>query len=231
MIRPFARLAAVALSAVALGAADARAAAVQSYMYSTSGSIAGTPGSGYGYPISLSTQGDAMLTTPGTFVLGTITTSPLPTGATLTFDDTPFTIDLGVGAVPTGSSYYYGYPYGYYGFNPAYTYQISGVLNGALKDGISTLFPTITSVTGVGSTPPFDPADLKFNLQGIAAPVGTTYGTTTLTASVAVAGNPLPSPAPEPTSVAIFAAALAGFAWNRRRGRTKRSLSSPPARA
>ena len=197
------------------------AAAVQSYLYNTSGDIAGISGSGLGYPISFNPESStSMLTTPGTFVLGSITTSPLPTGATLSYDNTPFTINMGVGSVPSNNSNY-GYsnptPY-YYGFEPAYTYKISGVLNGSLMgDGTSTLFPTITSITGSGDTPPFPVEDLKFNLQGIAAPNGTTYGSTMLTAHVDVTGNPLPSPAPEPTSVAAFVAALAGWAWNRRR--------------
>ena len=227
MTRLTARLATFTLIATTLLAAQADASAVQSYLYNTSGNIGGiSPYSTSGYPINFTPESSTgVLTTPGTFVLGSIATNPLPTGATLTYDNTPFTIALNVAPVTANSGYYNsGYYYSssspspaYYGFSPAYTYNISGVLNGSLSDGTSTLFPTITSITGSGSTPPFPVGDLTFNLQGIAAPVGGTYGTTTLTAQVDITGNPLPAPAPEPTSVAVFAAALAGWAWKRRR--------------
>ncbi len=214
MTRMTFRLSSVALLAAATWVGRADASALQSYLYNTSGDIAGIQSSGYGYPISFNPQSGSMLTTPGTFVLGTIGTNPLPTGATLSYNNTPFTINLNVGQVSNNNGYY-----GYYNnFSTAYTYKISGVLNGSLMgDGTSTLFPTTTSITGSGTTPPFPVADLKFNLQGIAAPNGTIYGTTTLTAHVDVTGTPLPAPAPEPTSVAAFAVALAGWVWKRRR--------------
>ena len=222
------RLAVATLFATAVFTGQADASAIQSYMYNTTGDIDGTSGSGYGYPISFASQNNnSMLTTPGNFTLGTFTTSPLPTGATLSYDHTPFTINVNVGPVSPNGSNNYGYynPYPYYNnFSTAYSYTIHGTLNGTLMgDGTSTLFPRITSVTGSGVTPPFPASDLKFDLQGIAAPVGTTYGSTTLTARVDVTGSPLPAPAPEPTSVAIFAAALAGFAWNRRRSRIRKA--------
>ncbi len=232
MWRMMPRLAIATLLAATILAGEADASAVQSYLYNTSGDIDGNSGSGYGFPISFSPQsGPAMLTTPGTFTLGSFTTSPLPTGATLMYDNTPFTINVYVGQVPNNNGNYYGgynpyYP-GYNYFSSSYAYKISGVLNGNLQgDGTSTLFPTITSVTGSGNgsdaTPPFPVSDLKFNLpQGIAAPNGTTYGMTTLSAFVDVTGNPLPAPAPEPTSVAAFALALAGWAWKRRRSRSR----------
>ncbi len=222
------RLAVATLFATAVFAGQADASAIQSYVYNTTGDIAGTSGAGYGYPISFASQNNnSMLTTPGNFTLGTFTTSPLPTGATLSYDNTPFTINANVGPVPANSNNYYGnynsYPHNN-SFSPSYTYKISGALNGTLMgDGTSTLFPTITSVTGSGATPPFPASDLKFDLQGIAAPSGTTYGSTTLTARVDVTGTPLPAPAPEPTSVAIFAAALTGLAWKRRRSRIRKA--------
>lgn len=224
MWRMILQLAIATLLAATILNGPANASAVQSYLYNTSGDIAGNSGSGYGFPISFNPQSStSMLTTPGTFTLGSFTTSPLPTGATLMYDNTPFTINVNVGQVPNNNGNYYGYYPGYYYLSPSYTYKISGVLNGNLQgDGTSTLFPTISSVTGSGSaaTPPFPISDLKFNLpQGIAAPNGTTYGTTTLSAYVDVTGNPLPAPAPEPTSVAAFAVALAGWAWKRRRSR------------
>lgn len=212
----------------------AQASAVQSYLYTTSGDIAGISGvNNGGYPITYTpTSGTGMLTTPGTFNLGTITTSPLPTGATLNFDGTPFTINVGVGPVTSSSGYDNPYNYGssfsYYYLNPTYTYTIHGTLNGSLQgDGTSTLFPTVTSITGSGSTPPFDASALLLNVQGIAAPMGSTFGTTTLTAHVDVTGLSLPSPAPEPTSVALFASALAGWAWRTRQVRSRRTAPAP----
>lgn len=225
MWRTTLRLATATCLATALLAGRADASAVQSYLYTTSGDIAGIGGTTSGYPISYTpTSGVGMLSTPGTFALGTITTNPLPTGATLTYDGTPFTINVGVGpvagdsgsAVPTST-----------GFSPAYTYTIHGTLDGSLKgDGTSTLFPTVTSITGSGSIPPFAASDLLLNLQGIAAPVGGIDGTTTLTAHVDVTGTPLPAPAPEPTSVALFASALAGWAWRSRRSRPSRAATA-----
>ena len=161
MGRRLPRLAAATLfacAALSLAATNpTHAAAIQSYTYSTSADLAGvSSGSNYGYPISISGQSSVgMLTTPGTFTLATITTNPLPTGATLSFDNTPFDIDLSVGPVPPSGNGY-GYYGGYYNSNPnfynaspSYFYKILGVLNGTLKgDGTSTLFPTITSITG-----------------------------------------------------------------------------------
>ena len=218
MGRLAARLALVAAAALAPAAFAARAdaAAIQSYTYTSSGSIDGTPGSGY--PIRVDPQDAQTLTTPGTSALGTFVTSPLPPGATLTYDNTAFRFLLTVGPYAATP----GVPFGP---TAGYAYQILGTLNGSLKgDGTSTLFPTITSVTVAnpnGFPPPFAPADLRFDLQGIAAPNGANDGSTVLTARVDVTGSPLPSPAPEPTSVAAFVAALAGWTWSRRRGRTR----------
>ncbi len=175
----------------------------------------------YGSPITFSAEyNQGQLTTPGSFVLGTFTTNPLPTTATLTYNNTPFTIDLTVGAAGYP---YYGAGYYYYGYNPnTYQYQISGVLNGSISgDGTSTMMASITGITGSGNgtvtTPPFPISDLQINVpQGIAAPNGSTYGVTTLTAQVTVAGLPLPAPAPEPSTLAVFGLALAGWAYRRR---------------
>ena len=199
---------------------QARAASVQSYSYTTSGGIDGPSGS----PITFNPQSySSTLTTPGSFVLGSFTTSPLPPTATLTYNNTPFTIDLNI--APAGS-YVYPYYYGY-SYNPsAYQYQISGVLNGSITgatsgSGSSSMFATITSVTGSGlgstTTPPFPVSDLQFNFpQGIAAAVGSNPSTTTLAGQVTIAGVPLlPAPAPEPSTIAVFGLALAGLACRR----------------
>ncbi len=198
-----------------------RAGAISTYQYATDGMILNGAGV---HSISLSTNFNTSSTTvPGVFNLGTFSTGPLLPGETDTYQGTPFSIDLKV-APSNPTLPYFG---GFFSAPLAYDYQINGVLNGSIRsDGTSTLFPSITSVTGSGSSPaPFPAEDLKVDLPLIVAPSTNGYyeGTTTLTASVSVDanGNPLPAPAPEPTSVAAFAAALAGWAWKRRRSRSR----------
>jgi hypothetical protein len=201
--------------AIALAtASQANAATVQSYSYEVSGGLTGLTSDPIYFTPS-STYSPGSLTTPGAFVLGTFTTNPLPTTASLTYNDTPFTIDLRVAAPNTST-------FSPYGVTPnIYTYQISGMLNGTLSgDGTSSMFATITGITGSGSgqatTPPFPISDLVIGTQGIAAPNGP-FGsaTTTLTAQVSVAGSSLPglpSPAPEPSTIVILGLGLAGWA-------------------
>jgi PEP-CTERM motif len=202
----------LALAFAPATAPRAEAAAVQSYSDQTSGTISGTNTG----PITFNPQlYPSQFTTPGTIVIGAFVTNPLPATATLTYNNTPFMIDLNVGA--TAGFQYYGVGYGY---NPnTYQYQISGVLNGSIGgDGTSSMIATVTSITGSGSglatTPPFPIADLVISPQGIAAPIGSTEGYTTFTGQVLVAG--LPSPAPEPSTIAVFGLALAGWACRTR---------------
>ncbi len=173
--------------------------------YTTDGSIAGMAGP---QAISFAAMPDpTRMTNPGTFDLGKFSVGPL--ASTLTDTNTPFNIDL---RVPTASG---GTPY---------DYQIAGVLNGMIGDRTSTMVATVNSITGVGSNPPFDPHDLFVPPQGLSAPDGSTPGSTTLRAVVMNPdGFPRPAPAPEPTSVAAFAAALAGWAMRRRILRAKKA--------
>ena len=186
---------------------------VQSYTYTVSGAVSGP----YNSPISLNHQPfTGSFTTPGSIVIGQFVTNPLPASATLTYNNTPFSINLNVGGVGVNSSYP-SYDYD----NPNhYQYSIAGVLNGTISgDGSSSMRATVTSITGSGSgsvtTPPFPITALQINPQGIAAPNGSTDGYTTLTAQVSVVGLPLPAPAPEPSTVAVFGLALAGWAFRR----------------
>ena len=218
MWRPMPRPATAALLATALtwfhGSTAARADAITTYKYITNTMIGNGSGA---HSIALdSDYGVDTATVPGTFQLGTFTTNPLLPGETVTYKDTPFSVDLKV--APNDPSITSA---GSFATSPLVTdYQISGLLNGTIaSDGTSTLFPTIRSVAGGGIAAPFQPADLNFALPMIAAPVGDVAGTTTLTASIAVDANgkPLPAPAPEPATVLTFAAALAGWARARRR--------------
>ncbi|WP_435009005.1 PEP-CTERM sorting domain-containing protein [Tundrisphaera lichenicola] len=203
------------LALAALPAQEAGAAAIQSYNYTTSATL-GDVSNG---PISLSGVGDSgsILTTPGAFTLGTITTNPLPSTATLTYDHTPFTIDLKITALPDGS-----------GAEPgSYTFRIQGELNGSIRNGYSDMLASVTSITGnpfndPNTTPPFAATDLQLGFpQGVASPNGSSFGTTTLIGQVLVAGTPLPPAAPEPTSVAAFAVAIVGWGLRRRLRRSQ----------
>ena len=205
----------LALAFATVGTTEA--AAVQSYSYSTSGSISGMSGV---QPITFNPEYyQGTFTTPGSIVLGEFATNPLPSTATLTYNNTPFTIDLNVGPVSGSNDYGYGYN------GNTYQYQISGVLNGSIGgDGSSNMMASVTSITGSGSgvasTPPFPISDLQINLpQGIAAPNGYNQGITTLTAQVLTAGVPIP--APEPSTIAVFGLALAGWAARHRRSRPR----------
>jgi len=207
-------LAALALLASS-GSRAADAATVQAYAYSTTGDIDGMSGHPPIEFLDQSAQGT--LAAPGTFILGSFRANPLPASATLTYDNTPFTIDLHVldKRLP-GVAYF-----------PEMSYdsdiKISGVLNGSITGaGVSSMYATVTSVADVADRgffgePPFPVSDIKVVLpQGIAAPDGKSAGMALLAAQVILPGFPLPAPAPEPTSIAVFAAALAGWALRKK---------------
>ncbi len=206
-------LMATALTLLASPATVQADAITPTYQYTSGGGIPNGSGS-HSLSLAANTYVNS-LSFPGTFNLGTFTTNPLLPGETDTYVNTPFHLDLKV--APAGTTI--NWVGDFYSAPGVADYQITGLLNGSIRsDGTSTLMPTIQSVTtAVGS--PFPAADLNFTLPLIVAPSGSNPGVTTLTASVAVdgAGNPLPAPAPEPATVVIFAATLAGWAWNRRR--------------
>ena len=192
-------------------APEARAASVQTYAYNTSGSISGPSNA----PITFQPESSTTtLATPGSVVLGQFITNPLPTTASLAYNDTPFSVTLNVGGFNSTSPQT--------GPVNDTLYTISGVLNGTVSgDGTSSMMATATSIstTGAYSTPPFPISDLVISSQGIVAPNGSTAGVTTLTARVTAAGSPipgLPAPAPEPSTIAILGLALAGWAGCRR---------------
>ncbi len=194
------------------------AASVQTFAYSTSGDIAGMTGD---TPVQFLGQPDTgtnTLTTPGSFILGMIQASPLPSSATLTYNNTPFTIDLIVHDYqPPVPGLVYPTAFANYA-----DYKISGVFNGSITGaGASSMYATVTSIDatigGYTNTPPFPVEDLKISVpQGITAPNGPIDGYSLLTAQVVIPGFPLPPAAPEPTSIAAFAAALAGWALRRK---------------
>jgi PEP-CTERM motif len=197
-------------------APTSQAASVQTYAYNTWGSISGPSGD---VPISFDPQSStSILTTPGSVVLGEFITNPLPPTATLTYNNTAFSITLNIGAINPNSL----------SSGPVndFLYNISGVLNGTIGgDGTSSMMATVTSITaGSSSTPPFPISDLVIGTQGIGAPSGSAQGVTMLTAQILVAGLPIssgsgpsnPNPTPEPSTIAVFGLALAGWAFHRR---------------
>jgi PEP-CTERM motif len=206
--------------AFAFGTAPkSEAASVQSFSYWTDGSISSQAGVA---PIYFDGVTSGTLTTPGVFALGTFdAAATLPPTATLTYNNTPFNINLFV-ANGVGANNVTNY----------YDYAVSGVLNGSITGvGTSSMVATVTSITGDPGTPPFPASQLQVAPQGINAPNTPTFtdGITTLfgQANVPDVTPPiigLPAPAPEPSTIAVFGLALAGWACQRRlRSRAKRA--------
>ena len=203
------------LALIASYAPQASASTVQSYSYSTYGNIAEVSGA---TPVTFSgvTGNSNSLTTPGTFSLGQFVTNPLPSSGTVTYNNTPFTVNLWVTDLHVPGQLYPG------ALLANSDYTVSGMLNGSVTGtGASTMVATVTSITGADygtmGSPPFPISSLIVAPQGITAPNGSTMGFTTLTAQVATpTAISLPAPAPEPTSVAAFAAAIAGWVIRRK---------------
>lgn len=208
MWRMTSRLATAILTAtLALVAAnDARAAAVQTYAYTTSGTV-GAPDSGFGSggsvgPISFTGVSSGTMTTPGAFNLGSFSIIALPPSVALTYDETPYTIFLT-------------------GFGTGYTYQIDGVLDGTLDgSGVSNMVARVTSIKGWGVSPdseaPFKLTDIRVIApQAITAPANGQGSQTAFLGQVGPNINPIP--APEPTSIAVVAVGLVAWGLQRRR--------------
>ncbi len=182
------------------------------YSYTTTGSISGMTGA---QPIEFfGLFGSGTLNAVTSTPIGQFIASPLPATATLTYNNTPFVIDLNVVTAP-------GSPIA------NYDYKIQGVLNGSITgNGQSTMMAYVTSITGndygTGATPPFSTSELQFNAPlMIAAPNGETSGFSTLSGQLAIPDLPPPLGAPEPTSFVVFGTAVAGWYARRRRLRSK----------
>jgi hypothetical protein len=195
---------------LAIPAAPTQASAIQSsFGYSTSGTIAPINGNSIG-PVGF-TGTSSTLTTPGSINLGQFSIQPLPSTGTLTYTNTPFTIFLDVNNPSTAST-------------PQSFYTIAGTLTGTVTNGKSGMVASITSISGPGLDPsvlPFTVSQLSITPLTLNAPSGATAGSTTFYATV----EPLlgiPAAAPEPSSIAAFAAAIAGWGLRRklRKGRT-----------
>ena len=145
---------------------------------------------------------------PGAINLGQFQTEPLPPGATLTLNNTPFTINLKQGAAPD-----LGQP-----ITNAPDAIISGVMNGSISgNNASTLMAQITSATPAGPGPlPFDLSALTAASPILVNAGGIGNGISGLAVSVPTS---IPSSffnIPEPTTLAMFATALIGLGFRRR---------------
>ncbi len=182
---------------------------VDSYSYTTSGSISGMTGT---QPIEFYTL-NSTINSNSPFAIGLFVTNPLPATATLTYNNTPFVIDM---KVPTSSG-------------AAYDYNIAGVINGSI-DGVgnSSMNVSVTSITGIGATPPFPVSELQINVPlKIAAPQGESDGFAVMTGQLNIPGLPPPLGAPEPASIVVFGTAIAGWLVHRRRSRSEGSSRDP----
>jgi hypothetical protein len=190
-------------------ASGAHASPTPVYYYSTTGDVGGlTTG-----PITFtgnnssgpSSNGTAL---PGAIDLGQFQSQPLPPGATLTLNETPFTINLKQWAAPSP-----GEP-----ITNAPDETISGVLNGSINgNNATTLMAQITSVKQVQPGPvPLDLSSLTTASPVLINPSGIGNGISGFAASVPTSIPTSFFNIPEPTTLAMFATALVGLGFRRR---------------
>jgi hypothetical protein len=189
-------------------ASGAQASPTPAYYYSTTGNVGGLttgPITFTGNNSSEPTSNGAVL--PGAINLGQFQTQPLPPGATLTLDNTPFTINLKQGAAPD-----LGQP-----ITNAPDAIISGVLNGSISgNNASTLMAQITSATPAWPGPlPFDLSALTAASPILINPGGMGDGMSGLAVSVPTGISSSFFNIPEPTTLAMFATALVGLGFRR----------------
>jgi len=185
-----------------LFASGAQASPTPVYYYSTSGTVGGlTTG-----PVTF--LGTGMSTVlPGSLNLGQFHTEPIPAGATLTLDNTPFSITLSESAAPG-----VGKP-----VQSAPSLTISGVINGSLSgNDSSSLEAQFTKVSQNFPGPlPFDLNALTASPIAL-APSGINGGNSSFSATVSSGIAPGFFNVPEPTTLAVFATAAVGLGFRRR---------------
>ncbi len=169
--------------------------------YATSGNVNGSDNG----PVQFIST-DPTFTLPGFLLLGHFQTPNLPSGSSLTYTNTPFTIDV---------TFYNGPG------NSTSELELKGVLNGTLKgDDSSTLYASFTSSQQIGpGTLPFPIRTFTVPSPLLLVPFATHHGSTHVTAYVSYDPSKV-APVPEPTLLAMFGLAAAGTGirrWKRRR--------------
>lgn len=190
-------------------ASGAQASPTPVYYYSTTGTVGGLTTGPITFTGNNSSEPSSNGTVlPGAINLGQFRTEPLPAGATLTLNDTPFTINLKQGAAPDlGQT-----------ITSAPDVIITGLLNGSLGgNNATTLQAKITSATQAWPGPvPIDLNALTEASPVLINPGGIGNGISGLAVSVPTG---IPSSffnIPEPTTLAMFATALVGLGFRRR---------------
>ncbi|WP_422931130.1 hypothetical protein [Singulisphaera sp. PoT] len=179
------------LALAAFGGAGVRSAQANPVTYTTYGSIDGkNPGS----PISW-TSANSSFYMPGSINLGGFNSAlNMPDSITLTYDHTPYTIDVFFGSGATQSQL-----------------EINGTINGTITGtSSSTMQASVSSITQVGGNPlPFPLSDFQvLSPQTISA-----TGPSPFYAYVNY------TPVPEPTTLALCGMIVAGLGvrhWRRR---------------
>jgi hypothetical protein len=197
----------IVLSLVRTGGADP-------IQYSTGGDV----GNSVGVPIgNFAIQYmNSTLMTPGSFTVASFQAEALPNGASLTYTNMPFYVDVEFKSPQQSSN----------GFSEEAFLNIQGVLNGTVTGSTSSnVEATVTSTSLQFTGPnflPFSASSITFLTPQTLAPSGINRGITPLIAQIALA-----SPLPEPTPL-VMMEVLAGWAAFRLVRRRIRRRESPP---
>jgi hypothetical protein len=173
--------------------------------YTTTGGIDTMSGSGAGV-ISYVPVSTAQIDLNSNLPLGSFQVSSLPSGASMSYDNTPFSITLTPNTYGGSST----------GLEGATPVTFTGVINGTVTDTASSLTAIFNPVSASGFT--FLGASSTVSvLKGAEALLvpSSAGGTTTLEAQLVTTGTPSGTPAPEPSTVALFLSTFGGLGLRR----------------